>query len=242
MSNEEQKEAVSQQGAETEIKKEKGFNDATISGFVMKAEKKKSGSWEVWLNTDPSREDTEMKGAAIPSFHTSVIFIRVPKPVVQRIGEEGFVEGANLIVKAFMTGVRRVVEGQSFDVVEVRAKDVTTVDAGKPDTKKRRGVNNVVISGMVENIELKKSGSMEVWLNTDSSRKDTPLKGALVASFFTSTLFVRIPKPIVDRVGKDNIVKGIKAIIPSRLKGVRRVTDGHPYDVVEIQAIDAIPA
>lgn len=234
---------IEQNSTDSVKEKFKGFNDATVSGIVMQVDKKKSGSLELWLNTDPSRSDTEMKGATIPSFHTSTLFIRVPKPLVQRLGADSFAEGSNLIVKAFMTGVRRVIEGQGFDIVEVRAKDVSFVnDGSNQKSKKHRGINQAILSGLVENVEHKKSGSMEVWINTNTTRQDTPLKGAAVASFFTSTIFVRIPKPVVERIGKEKLAKGVKAIIPSRLKGVRRITDGHPYDVVEVQALDAIPA
>jgi len=106
--------------------------------------------------------------------------------------------------------------------------------------KKIRGLNSGTFSGVIEKAELKKSGSFELYVNTDQTRKDTPIKGSVFPKHFTSTIFVRIPKPIVDRVGKESFSEGCHIILPYRLVGVRNVIDGKPYDIVEVQAKDAI--
>ena len=110
----------------------------------------------------------------------------------------------------------------------------------KKAIKKKRGINHSIVSGILEKSKLKKSGSMEIYLNTDETRKDTPLKGAGIPSFFTSTLFMRIPSPVVERLGKDFFITGNSYTVTGRLTGVRRMADGHSYDIIEFRAVDII--
>lgn len=140
------------------------------------------------------------------------------------------------------------------DVLDLVIEQVDTPSTEKPSAKKQkpteatvvkkkiRGVNNGTFSGVIEKAELKKSGSFELYVNTDQTRKDTPIKGSAIPAHFTSTIFVRIPKPIVDRVGKEAFSEGSHIILPYALVGIRRIVDGKPYDIVEVRAKDAIPA
>lgn len=135
-----------------------------------------------------------------------------------------------------------LVENQ--DVIEI--EEVAEATESKPvenQTKKPRKklpktINTGTVSGIIESIEFKKSGSAEIHLNSNPSRSDTPIKGALTPSYFTSTLFFRIPKPVIDRVGKNSLQVGKNAIVTYRLAGTRNTVETRTFFFLEARVAD----
>lgn len=142
-----------------------------------------------------------------------------------------------------MNDAKKAVPTEEAEVEKSTAEKPTqkTKKSEAKPNKKVRGLNNGTFSGIIEKSELKKSGSFELYVNTDQTRRDTPIKGSVIPAHFTSTIFARVSKPIVERVGKDAFSEGCHIIIPYMLVGIRRVVDGKPYDIVEVRAKDAIP-
>lgn len=133
-------------------------------------------------------------------------------------------------------------EEQDSVVTEDKKKKKPAKQPNTGSKKTPRGMNSGALSGIIESSELKKSGSFEIMVNTDPNRMDQPIKGAGVTSFFTSSIFARIPKPVVDRVGRESFEEGAHIILAYSLVGVKRVIEGKPYNIVEIRAKDVIPS
>ena len=219
---------------ETAEYRAKGINQGTVSGIVHSSELTNSGSIELKLTTDTTKVDNPIKGK-VDEFFTSTLFIRVPKVVVTRLGVEAFAPGTLLMIETKLTGVRRALEGEIFDSIEIKAKDVFPLKSGDT-TDFDSGFNNFTLSGRIDKVDMKKSGSAEVWLNTDTERQNTPLKGATVTSYHTSTLFIRVPKPVVKK-SVEELKEGNHIIIPSRAVGKRRILLGKEWYVVELTGL-----
>lgn len=220
--------------------RKKGVVTVTLIGIAEKLRFKRNGSVELWLNTDQTRKDTPIKGSPFPQKFTSTIFLNIPAYAAEKAGVAILKEGACLSVSARLRGVRRITDdGIPFDLVEVEAFSVSEF-TDQPIEGPYKGINTSTIGGFIEKSELKKSGSYELWVNIDTSRKDTPIKGANVTSFFTSVIFARINAKIVKRIGKDAFEAGNILIIPGYLVGVNRVINGDVSDIVEFRAKDVI--
>lgn len=135
---------------------------------------------------------------------------------------------------------------ENQDVIEI--EEVAKATENKPTEnqgKKRRRklpktINTGTVSGIIESIEFKKSGSAEIHLNSNPSRSDTPIKGALTPSYFTSTLFFRVPKPVVERIGKENLEAGKNAIVTYRLAGTRNTVETRTFFFLEARIADIL--
>lgn len=99
-----------------------GSNDFIIQGVLVNHEIRKTGAAMIWIDTAPGREEVEVRGAAVPSFFTSVIAIRVPKRAATTMGE--LETGAVYVAKGHIQGVKRMLDGKTFYLNEPQANYV----------------------------------------------------------------------------------------------------------------------
>jgi hypothetical protein len=235
------------QSQDVEVKKDKqkqkqGYNSGLIGGQIVNVDFKRSGSAELTIDTNPNRKDSPIKNAPVPSFFTSKLLVRIPAPVIERVGKESIAKGETCLIPVELTGVRKVSDGTPFDLVELKGKDVIQFeqdeDSLEQQNRTQNGFNACYFSGYLVKVNFNKSGSAEIYIDTNKHRADTPIKGAPSTSFFTSTLFVRVPKPVVERVGKEQFTEGAICIIPGEMTGVNRIIAEQVYHNVELKAKD----
>jgi hypothetical protein len=96
------------------------LNTFHVVGEIVRAEVRKTGAAMIWVRSS-EREDGEIQGAPVPSFFTSVLAIRVPRYVIEKLPEDLLEKGNTVSVSGRLQGVRRVVEGRDFYLVEAQA-------------------------------------------------------------------------------------------------------------------------
>lgn len=116
-----------------------GSNNFILMGVLVDYEVRKSGAAMLWVDTSPGRKENEVLGAAVPSFFTSIVAVRVPKRAAAAMGE--LQKGAIYEVKGHVQGVKRILDGKSFYLAEpqasyVRRKDIPfATSGGKSDSQ-----------------------------------------------------------------------------------------------------------
>lgn len=101
------------------------FNKTIIIGTLHDVDLRESGASMIWVNTG-NREDTPVKGAAVPTWFTGIVAIRVPAYVQEKLKEDFYENGMDIIVEGKLQGIRRRIEDEESDfndfyVVEVQA-------------------------------------------------------------------------------------------------------------------------
>ena len=114
-----------------------GANDFILQGILMDSEVRKSGAAMIWLDTAPGRTENEVLGAAVPSFFTAVIAIRIPKRAAATMGE--LQKGAVYKVKGHIQGVKRILDGKTFYLAEPQASYVRRQDAAPTTSAESTG-------------------------------------------------------------------------------------------------------
>ena len=105
-----------------------GANNLILQGVLVDYEVRKSGAAMLWLDTAPGRDEKEVLGAAVPSFFTSIIAVRVPKRAAASLGD--MQKGAVYEVKGHIQGVKRILDGKTFFLAEPQASYVRRKDFG----------------------------------------------------------------------------------------------------------------
>ncbi len=103
-----------------------GSNNFILMGVLVDYEVRKSGAAMLWVDTSPGRKENEVLGAAVPSFFTSIVAVRVPKRAATAMGE--LQKGAIYEVKGHVQGVKRILDGKSFYLAEPQASYVLRKD------------------------------------------------------------------------------------------------------------------
>lgn len=96
------------------------LNTFNIVGPIVRSEIRKTGAAMIWVKAS-DREEGEINGAAVPSFFTPVIAIRIPKYLLEKTDREAFEKGKNISVTGRLQGVKRVVDGHEYYIVEAQA-------------------------------------------------------------------------------------------------------------------------
>ena len=103
-----------------------GSNNFILMGVLVDYEVRKTGAAMLWVDTSPGRKENEVLGAAVPSFFTSIVAVRVPKRAAAAMGE--LQKGAIYEVKGHVQGVKRILDGKSFYLAEPQASYVRRKD------------------------------------------------------------------------------------------------------------------
>lgn len=96
------------------------------------------------------------------------------------------------------------------------------------------GSNDFSVQGILVQHEVRKTGAAMVWLDTSPGRKESEVHNAPVPSFFSSILAIRVPKRAVASMGE--LVDGGIYVAKGHIQGVKRVMDGQPFYLTELQA------
>ncbi|WP_414039388.1 hypothetical protein ACJU26_09170 [Acidithiobacillus sp. M4-SHS-6] len=96
------------------------LNTFNIVGDIVRSEIRKTGAAMIWVRAS-EREEDEIRGAAIPSFFTPIIAIRIPRYLLEKTAPEVFEKGKNISVTGRLQGVKRMVDGHDYYIVEAQA-------------------------------------------------------------------------------------------------------------------------
>lgn len=97
------------------------LNTFNVVGEIVRSEvRKKSGAAMIWVKAS-DREEGEINNAPVPSFFTPILAIRIPRWLVEKGGEEAFDKGNTISLSGRLQGVRRVVDGRDYFIVEAQA-------------------------------------------------------------------------------------------------------------------------
>lgn len=99
------------------------YNKVILSGRLVKVDERDSGASMIWVETG-NREEKSVKGAAVPTFFTPVVPVRVPSYVQSKLNEGFYEPGMDILVEGRLQGVKRIVDEKDFYVVEVQASRV----------------------------------------------------------------------------------------------------------------------
>lgn len=98
--------------------------------------------------------------------------------------------------------------------------------------------NKVIVIGEITDIEFRAAGSAMVWVRS-SNRDEVPMDGSPVPSVFTPIVLIRLPRPIAERMNKEEAVPRAVISVEARVQGVRRTVDGKMFFFTEIVASSA---
>lgn len=96
------------------------------------------------------------------------------------------------------------------------------------------GSNDFIVQGVLVQHEVRKTGAAMIWLDTAPGREESEVRNAPVPSFFTSVLAIRVPKRAVASMGE--LETGGIYVAKGHVQGVKRVLDGQPFYLTELQA------
>ncbi len=96
------------------------LNTFSVVGDIVRSEIRKTGAAMIWVKAS-EREEGEISGAPVPSFFTPVLAIRIPRYVLEKVDESAFEKGRNIAITGRMQGVKRVIDGRDFYIVELQA-------------------------------------------------------------------------------------------------------------------------